>query len=254
MKGPSVAERPPSGAPLIETIGLCKEYRIHRQPVPVLRGLDLKIHRGEILAILGHSGVGKSTLLNLLGLLDAPTEGRIVYRGRDADFDGRDLTELGLTEKARIRNRHFGFVFQFYHLLPDLTVLENVLLPAMIFLSSVGYRKARADLVRRADKLLDRMGILPRRDFPPNRLSGGERQRAAIARALLNEPEVVFCDEPTGNLDSATGEKIHQLILDLNREMGVTFVLVTHDEDLARIAHRRLRMRDGQFETGKVLI
>ncbi len=254
MKGPSVAERPPSGTPLIETIGLRKEYRVNRQPVPVLRGIDLKIHRGEILAILGHSGVGKSTLLNLLGLLDAPSEGRILYRGRDASFEGRDMTELGLAEKARIRNRHFGFVFQFYHLLPDLTVLENVLLPAMIFLSSLRYRRARADLVQRADTLLDRMGILARRDFPPTRLSGGERQRAAIARALLNEPEVVFCDEPTGNLDSATGEKIHRLILDLNRETGVTFVLVTHDEDLARIAHRRLHMRDGQFETGKVLI
>jgi len=145
-------------------------------------------------------------------------------------------------------------VFQFYHLLPDLSVLENVLLPAMIFMGSKEYRREREPLTQRAERLLDRVGILPRRDFPPNRLSGGERQRAAIARALLNEPEVVFCDEPTGNLDTATGEKIHQLMLELNKELGATFVLVTHDEELARHAHRRLRMRDGQFEDGTGLV
>jgi lipoprotein-releasing system ATP-binding protein len=237
-----------SQKPLIEAIDLKKEYRVHRNPVPVLRGIDLKVFSGEILAILGHSGVGKSTLLNLLGLLDAPSGGRIVYHGRDGRFQGLDLTGLGLREKALIRNRHFGFVFQFYHLLPDLSVLENVLLPAMIFLDTREYRRRREELRGRAEGLLDRVGILPRRDFPPNRLSGGERQRAAIARALLNEPEIVYCDEPTGNLDSLTGEKIHQLMLELNRDLGVAFVLVTHDEELARHAHRRLRMRDGQFE------
>ena len=247
--GPAAA--PSSRAPLIEAVGVHKQYRIHRNSVPVLRGIDLRIVTGEILAILGHSGVGKSTLLNLLGLLDAPTSGRIVYRGRDERFQGKDLTALGIAERALIRNRHFGFVFQFYHLLPDLTVLENVLLPAMIFLSLRGFVRERPRLVERAERMLERVGILDRRNFPPTRLSGGERQRAAIARALLNEPEIVYCDEPTGNLDSATGEKIHELILELNREMGVTFVLVTHDEELARHAHRRLRMRDGQFEDGQ---
>jgi len=239
---------------VIETVALEKEYRIHQSPVPVLRGIDLKIPAGEILAILGHSGVGKSTLLNLLGLLDVPTAGKILYRGRDPRFHGKDLTSLGLTEKALVRNRHFGFVFQFYHLLPDLTVLENVLLPAMIFLDRAEFRRRKADLVKRADHLLDRVGILGRRDFPPTRLSGGERQRAAIARALLNEPEIVYCDEPTGNLDTRTGEKIIDLILELNRETGVTVVLVTHDEDLARHAHRRLRMRDGKFQDGTDLV
>jgi lipoprotein-releasing system ATP-binding protein len=236
--------------PLIEAVGLQKEYRIHQNPVPVLRGIDLKILPGEILAILGHSGVGKSTLLNLLGLLDVPTEGAIIYRGRDPRFRGQDITSLGLVDKALIRNRHIGFVFQFYHLLPDLTVHENVLLPAMIFLDRAAYRREKQALSERADRLLDRVGILPRRDFPPTRLSGGERQRAAIARALLNQPEIVYCDEPTGNLDTRTGEKIHQLILELNRETAATFVLVTHDEELARHAHRRLRMRDGKFEDG----
>jgi len=244
----------PAGAgsrtPIIEVLGLEKEYRIHQNPVPVIRGLDLEIIQGEILAILGHSGVGKSTLLNLLGLLDVPTAGKIVYRGRDPDFRGKDLTRLGLSAKALIRNRHFGFVFQFYHLLPDLTVLENVLLPAMIFLGRSDFRRRRPELVARADRLLDRVGILARRDFPPARLSGGERQRAAIARALLNCPEIVYCDEPTGNLDTRTGEKILDLILELNRETSTTFILVTHDEDLARNAHRRLRMRDGKFEDG----
>jgi lipoprotein-releasing system ATP-binding protein len=247
---------PPPGSrtPLIETRDLRKEYWIHRNPVPVLNGIDLTILPGEIVAILGHSGVGKSTLLNLLGLLDAPTAGKIIYRGRDGRFAGVDLTGLGLGEKALMRNRHFGFVFQFYHLLPDLTVIENVLLPAMIVLSPREYRRRRAELTARAERLLERVGIIGRRDFPPTRLSGGERQRAAIARALLNEPEVVYCDEPTGNLDSVTGEKIHQLMLELNRETGASFVLVTHDEELARHAHRRLRMRDGRFEEGTPLV
>jgi lipoprotein-releasing system ATP-binding protein len=244
----------PGGAPIIEALDIVKEYRIHHDAVPVIRGLDLRIHRGEILAILGHSGVGKSTLLNLLGLLDAPTAGSIVYRGREERFWGKDITALGLAEKALVRNRCFGFVFQFYHLLPDLTVLENVLLPSMIFLDRKEYRRRKPDLVRRAEMLLDRVGILPRRDFPPTRLSGGERQRAAIARALVNEPEIVYCDEPTGNLDTRTGEKILGLILELNRETGITVVLVTHDEELARSAHRRLRMRDGKFEDGDGLV
>lgn len=251
---PQESSPPAPGQPLIEAQRLEKEYRVHGNPVPVLRGIDLRILPGEILAILGHSGVGKSTLLNLLGLLDAPTGGKIVYRGRDPRFHGADLTALSLAEKALIRNRHFGFVFQFYHLLPDLTVLENVLLPSMITLKAAEFRRRRGELTARAERLLSRVGILERGGFPPTRLSGGERQRAAIARALLNQPEIVYCDEPTGNLDSVTGEKIHQLMLELNRELGATFVLVTHDEELARHAHRRLRMRDGRFEDAAGLV
>ena len=223
-----------------------KEYRVNRIAIPVLKGIDLDLHRGEILAIVGHSGVGKSTLLNLLGLLDTPTSGSLRYRSRDGSAS-TDVTRLSLKERAMLRNTEFGFVFQFYHLLPDLSVLENVLLPAMIRSSALQYYSRRSALEAKATALLDRVGILERKDFSPTQLSGGERQRAAIARALLNDPQVVFCDEPTGNLDSVTGERIHHLILDLNRTFQVSFVLVTHDERLARLAHRRLVMKDGVF-------
>lgn len=233
---------------LIEAVGIHKEYRMAQHRVSVLRGLSLTIERGEILAILGHSGVGKSTLLNLLGLLDTPTQGEILYHGRDTTFSGRDLSTLTLTSKANVRNRHIGFVFQFYHLLPDLSVLENVLLPAMIRYPRSAFRRESARLTKRADYLLERVGIIDRRDFPPTRLSGGERQRAAIARALINDPEIVYCDEPTGNLDTKTGSKIHELMRELNRETGISFVLVTHDAELAALADRRAHMVDGLFE------
>jgi lipoprotein-releasing system ATP-binding protein len=214
----------------------------------VLKGINLQIKQGEILAVLGQSGVGKSTLLNLLGLLDAPTSGSIYYYGSDPKFKNRDFSVLSLSEKSELRNLHVGFVFQFYHLLPDLTVMENVLLPTMLRTRREDYRRPKEHFRQRAESLLERVGIHHRKDFPPTRLSGGERQRAAIARALINEPELVLCDEPTGNLDTRTGSRIHDLILDLNAETRISFVLVTHDEGLARIAHRRLRMIDGLFE------
>lgn len=231
----------------VETHDLHKEYHIEQTSVHVLRGISLSIKSGEILAILGHSGVGKSTLLNLLGLLDSPTQGRIVYHGRDKRFQNRDLSSLSLAEKATARNCNFGFVFQFYHLLPDLNVRENVLLPAMIRYSSAEFRQRRDELENRADELLQQVGLSDRRSFPPTRLSGGERQRASIARALFNEPEIVLCDEPTGNLDSRTGKLIHKLILDLNQRTQATFIIVTHDNELASLAHRRLHMDDGKI-------
>jgi lipoprotein-releasing system ATP-binding protein len=227
--------------------GIKKIYRINGKKIEVLKGIDLNIRRGEILSIVGHSGVGKSTLLNILGLLDVPTEGRLIYHGRDESLSGYDLSQLDLTRKAGVRNREFGFVFQFYHLLPDLSVIENVMLPAMILYGRSAFKGRKGDLSGRAEDLLNRVGILDRKDFPPARLSGGERQRAAIARAFMNQPQVIFCDEPTGNLDTATGEKIHELILELNRKTNVSFVLVTHDEDLASLAGRKLTMRDGVF-------
>jgi lipoprotein-releasing system ATP-binding protein len=141
-------------------------------------------------------------------------------------------------------------VFQFYHLLPDLSAVENVLLPAMILYSRSEFRARRPELEKKAEAILDRVGMLPRKDFYPQQLSGGERQRAAIARALMNEPQVVFCDEPTGNLDTGTGKRIHELIVDLNRALAVSFILVTHDEGLANLAHRKLPMRDGLFVSG----
>jgi len=226
---------------------IIKEYRSNRVVIPVLKNIDLDIHRGEILSIVGHSGVGKSTLLNLLGLLDVPTSGTLIYHGRDESIEGSDLSQLKNKTKARIRNREFGFVFQFYHLLPDLNLLENVLLPSMIFYRRLAFRDKRSQLEAKAEELLQRVGISQRKDFYPTQLSGGERQRAAIARALMNDPQIVFCDEPTGNLDTVTGAKIHELIIELNKLTSVSFILVTHDEALSNLAHRRLVMRDGVF-------
>jgi lipoprotein-releasing system ATP-binding protein len=236
-----------SERPIYSARDIRKDYRMNRVVIPVLKGLNLDIHREEIVAIVGQSGVGKSTLLNILGLLDVPTAGTLLYEGRDEAARGLDLARLDLQGKARIRNREFGFVFQFYHLLPDLNVIENVMLPVMIRKSRSEFRAGRAESVRKAEDLLERVGILARKDFFPAQLSGGERQRAAIARALMNDPQIVFCDEPTGNLDTVTGDRIHGLILELNRALSVSFILVTHDEGLASLGHRRLHMRDGVF-------
>ena len=239
----------PNEPALYSVRDLHKEYQMQGVTVPVLRGCDLEVKHGEILSIIGMSGVGKTTLLNIMGLLDNPTSGELIYSsGDDKELQDCDLAGLGLSKKCSIRNRHFGFVFQFYHLLPDLTVIENVLLPAMIALSYGKYNSQRSGLEARARELLERVGVLDRSEFPPSRLSGGERQRVAIARALMNNPELVFCDEPTGNLDTSTGDLIHELILELNRELGIGFILVTHDQSLASLASRILTMRDGRFE------
>ncbi len=223
-----------------------KEYHANRVTYPVLKGVDLDVHEGEIVSIVGMSGVGKSTLLNVLGLLDLPTSGTLTFCARNTEKP-LDLARLSARQRAEIRNREFGFVFQSYHLLPDLSVAENVLLPAMIQYRTARYSRMAKELRQRADSLLDMVGLSERREFSPGRLSGGERQRTAIARALMNEPRVVFCDEPTGNLDTETGEKIHAMMLDLNHRTKTAFVLVTHDLSLAGLAHRKLHMRDGLF-------
>jgi lipoprotein-releasing system ATP-binding protein len=229
------------GETILSAEGVTRDFEIDGGGLPVLKGVDLDVKGGEILTILGKSGVGKSTLLHILGALDVPTEGRVVHRGKD-------LAAMRASERAAVRNRSFGFTFQFYHLLPELTSLENVLLPAMIGKGFLAWMGARARMRDRAKGLLEEVGLTERLGHRPNQLSGGERQRVAIARALMNEPEVLFCDEPTGNLDSKTSAEIVEMLWRLNREKSQTIVLVTHDEAIADEGHRIVRMVDGRVE------
>ena len=220
---------------LLEAVDLKKSYRMGRRALEVLRGVSLIIHAGDLAVIVGPSGAGKSTLLHLLGGLDRPTSGEV-------RFDGKNLSRLREKEASRIRNRAFGFVFQFYYLVPELTALENVMLPAWVGKSGSG-QAAR----ERALHLLEQVGLSGRVGHLPTELSGGEQQRVAIARALMNRPKVIFCDEPTGNLDSATGESILQLLLKLNREEGTTLVVVTHEPSITKVARHVHSLKDGQL-------
>jgi len=221
-----------------------KDFPSGETTLRVLRGITLSVEPGKITAIVGPSGAGKSTLLHIMGFLDRPTSGDVVYRGRR-------LSELGRVEQARVRNAHFGFVFQMYHLMPELTALENTILPLMIRHSTMDWLAHRGALHGRARDLLGRLGLSERLHHQPSQLSGGERQRVALARALIGDPEIVFCDEPTGNLDAATSAEIQRLLVDLSRETGKTFLVVTHDPDVARLAARRLRLVDGRFVDGE---
>lgn len=219
---------------MIEAIKLNKVYNDGAKELRVLRDINLKIGQGEFIAIVGPSGAGKSTLLHILGGLDEPTEGEVM-------FDDSDLYKMPEAQRAQIRNRHVGFVFQFYHLLPEFTALENVLMPSLI-----SGKPARA----KAKELLTRFGLADRITHRPNQLSGGEQQRAAIARALINSPKLLLCDEPTGNLDSKTGGEVMDVLLKLNREESVTCVMVTHQESLASGSSRALHMMDGGMIDG----
>ncbi|MFQ5655236.1 MAG: ABC transporter ATP-binding protein [Planctomycetota bacterium] len=232
---------------ILRTRNLRKSYVVGGKELPVLRRIDLTVRRGEMISVMGLSGVGKSTLLNILGLLDSPTSGSLSYL-----VDGREVETIRLSQKdkARLRNRHIGFVFQLYHLLPDLDVLENTLLPAMLGRSTWRFRKERTRLEERARELLFRVGVIERERHRPNQLSGGERQRVAVARSLMNEPALLLCDEPTGNLDTETSERIHDLFEELNRTLRTTILIVTHDPGLASRAHQQLRMVDGCFIDG----
>lgn len=224
----------PAWSPILEARGLVKRYRMGKRSLEVLRGVDLTVPRGAFVAVRGASGAGKSTLLHLLGGLDVPDEGEI-------RFEGRPLSGLGEAALSQFRNRHVGFVFQAYHLLPELDALENVCLPA---------RMARVDAataVRRARDLLARVGLADRMDHKPTELSGGEQQRVAIARALINEPDLVLADEPTGNLDSHTGEEILQLLLEIRAERGVTLIMATHDDRVAAHAPVVVELADGRI-------
>jgi lipoprotein-releasing system ATP-binding protein len=217
-----------------------KSYRMGATRVVVLKGVDLAVREGEFVAIVGASGSGKSTLLHLLGGLDRPDKGTI-------RFQGRDVNRMGARELNRYRNERVGFVFQFYHLLDELSVLENVVLPAMISRSVPGWLMGRHKARRRGEELLDQLGLRERARHKPYQLSGGERQRVAIGRALMNEPKLLLADEPTGNLDSATGSGILNVLETLNRA-GQTIVLVTHDERVARRAGRIITLVDGRVK------
>lgn len=206
--------------------------------VPVLRGLDLSIHPGEFVAIEGRSGSGKSTLLHLMGGLDAPDQGEVI-------FDGRNLAKITHRARGKIRNREIGFVFQFYHLLPELNVLQNTMLAAISDGWIWNYLARRPEMYARAEKILSTVGLKDRMKHRPAELSGGERQRVAIARALMNNPRLLLADEPTGNLDSETGRQIMDVLEQVHRETNQTVVMVTHDRALAREADRVLILKDG---------
>ncbi len=226
---------------ILKATGVRKTFRMGESVVQVLKHADLTIRGGEFLAIEGTSGSGKSTLLHIMGALDAADDGRIEYQGQD-------LARMTGAGRSKLRNTEFGFVFQFYHLLPELNVLENALLSSMIEHSWFGFRANRARLRERAADVLKQLGMDHRLKHRPSQLSGGEQQRVAIARALMNQPKVLFADEPTGNLDAETGKQIMAVLETLHRERGQTIVMVTHDRTVAGKADRVLVLKDGKLE------
>ena len=222
---------------VLQATGLHRTYRMGRVEVPVLRGVDLQVKEGEWLCVLGSSGSGKSTLLHQLGDLDRPDRGHIAWRGRS-------LTEMRRRERETYRNRAIGFVFQSYHLMPELNVLENVMVASMVGHDPFAWRSMRAEASARAEELLDAFGLGHRFEHRPAELSGGERQRVAMARALVNGPDVVLADEPTGNLDTKTGDGILDVLAERHR-LGLSMVMVTHDPTIAARADRVVKMVDG---------
>lgn len=232
--------------PVLIARDLHRDFTLNgNKTLKVLQGVDLEIHESEMVAIKGLSGVGKSTLLHCLGLLDTPTSGELIYREEQATWQSPGLTE---DQQCALRNRFIGFVFQFFHLLHDLDVLENIMLPAIVSKTPREWKKNHKTVEDRARMLLDRVGLSGREHQAPGTLSGGERQRVAIARALINDPRLLLCDEPTGNLDSRNSNSIHSLLRELHEELGTSVLVVTHDPDLAQRADRLLTMIDGKFE------
>ncbi|HXX92347.1 MAG TPA: ABC transporter ATP-binding protein [Planctomycetota bacterium] len=222
-------------SPSVELTGVTKSYGPPGEDqTPVLRGVDFKVAPGESVAIIGPSGCGKSTLLNIIGTLDRPTSGRVL-------LDGTDVTELSEKDLAPLRSASVGFIFQLHHLLPQCSLLENALVPSLVARDSAGAEE-------RARKLLDRVGLSARLTHRPGQLSGGECQRAAVVRALVNRPKILLADEPTGSLDRQGAESLAQLLFELNREEGVSLVLVTHAQDLAGRAGRVVELRDGLLQ------
>lgn len=224
----NISAKPLKFEQMIKAQGIFKNYG----ELPVLKGIDLEIKTGEVVSVVGASGAGKSTLLQILGTLDVADRGQV-------QINGEEVTTLKANDLAKFRNKHIGFVFQFHHLLPEFTALENVCMPA--FIAGKTKKEAEAE----AKELLDFLGLKDRAEHKPGQLSGGEQQRVAVARALINKPAVVFADEPSGNLDSANAKELHQLFFDLRDKFNQTFVIVTHNDELADSADRKLQMKDG---------
>lgn len=232
--------------PLLRVTGLHKTYRLGRVDVPVLHGVDIELGRGEWVAILGASGSGKSTLLHLIGGLDRPDKPAKGAPGASIRFNDREVASFSHADLNAYRCRDVGFVFQFYHLLPELTVMDNVLLGAMIRHGRLGYASRKAELRKAATRLLGTFGLKDRLRHKPSQLSGGERQRVAIARALINDPALLLADEPTGNLDRKTGAAILDVLAEIRRERGQTMLMVTHDPEIAARADRIVELVDGR--------
>ena len=228
--------------PHVAAFAVQKSYRKGEHAVPVLHGVDISVHRGEFLSSIGQSGSGKSTLMHLIGLLDTPDVGEV-------QLEGQRIDDLPSKTRDELRNRVFGFVFQFYHLLPELSLIENVLTPLMIRHSIWTYWKRRREFHDRAREMIDRVGLGHRLTHKPSELSGGEMQRAAIARALVARPEILLADEPTGNLDAKTGREIIDLIARLNEKERLTIMMVTHDKSIAAEAHRTVKLCEGRIES-----
>lgn len=221
---------------LIEAVEVTKTFTTAAGELNVLKGISMSVGSGEMVGIIGASGAGKSTLLHILGALDKPTSGRILFRGKD-------LSQMDDNDLAGIRNAHIGFVFQFHHLLPEFTAVENVVFPGII--GGRPFAKVEED----ARVLLEELGLAKRLQHRPGQLSGGEQQRVAVARALIQSPQIVLADEPTGNLDTATGNELFGLFVELNRSRGVSFVIVTHNQSLSDRCHRVVEMADGMMKT-----
>ncbi len=219
---------------MIKIVDLYKTFAMGERDLTVLKGINLEILRGEVVAIVGASGAGKSTLLHIIGMLDRPTKGTV-------SFEGQDLFQLAESAQAEFRNKRIGFVFQFHHLLPEFTALENASMPALI------QRRPQTDVEADAISLLNEVGLGERLHHKPGELSGGEQQRVAVARALMQKPDLVLADEPTGNLDTHTGEALFGLMRELNKSRGTTFIIVTHNDKLSAQSDRIVHMQDGQI-------
>jgi len=222
--------------PILRVSGLKKTFSKNGVDINVIKGIDIDIYEGDFITIMGPSGAGKSTFLHILGTLDNPSEGDIFFRDRNV----KGFTE---DEESRFRNEKVGFVFQFYHLLQDFNVIENIMMPLLI------KRLNQTDAITKAENFLEIMGLKHRRDHKPGELSGGEQQRVAIARALVNEPEIILADEPTGNLDRKTGKEVLDYLLSINERLSSTLILVTHDPEIGSIGERKMKMVDGELFT-----